>query len=122
MPRRVNPIRDLNARAAKGELPEPTPQLQIAPSEAETEQGFDFARFNLYRRAHQLAISMRGRHYLNYRQGRLFVRKIVDHLEAGEELKVQELRQRYQHRYLINNSNRSVSLSAVASIFPGSGL
>ena len=101
MPRRVNPIRDLHARAAKGELPEPTPQLQIAPSKVEPEQGFDFDRFNLHRRAHQLAIKMRGRHYLNYRQGRAFVRKILDHLEAGEELKVQELREKIQ-TYVLN--------------------
>ena len=125
MPRRISGIRQLYAAAAKGETPEPQIPVQKAdlpPKPAEEE--FDFDRYCLESRAHKLAIEMRGKAYLSCRQGKLFVEKILAHLEAGEHLKIHELRQRFRYTSLPTQAdNLAFQIAMVdGSRFPGTGL
>ena len=125
MPRRISGVRQLYAAAAKGETPElqtPVTEPDLPPDP--TEREFDFDRYCLESYAHKLAIRMRGKAYLNYRQGRRFVEKIIAHLEAGEHLEIHKLTQRYSYTSLPTYKQNLEQQIAVldSSRWPGKGL
>ena len=123
MPRRTNDgIQRLHAQAAQQNQEKPvTPAVLPPTSEPEA---FDFERYCLESYASKVAIGMKGQHYASTPRGKALAEKIVHHLEAGEMLKVNKLRNSSTFNRAPNLKEGMVKLQRKQdrSMFPGSGL